>query len=96
MVRVSDDADAPVSVEPTEIAQYAGKMAELEELIDTIDYKIEGDGRIVSPEKARARQGYMRLKIKAIDQWRKLRREHDIDELREKVDNLADEVDGGR
>lgn len=92
---MSSDADAPARVELTEVGQYVEKMADVEDTVEWIDDKLE-NGRIRDPERARARQGYLRLKIQAIGEWRKLKEAGDLADLRQKVDNLADEVDGGR
>jgi hypothetical protein len=47
------------------------RQEELRAAIDWIDDKLQ-TGRIRDPERAEARQEYLRLKIRAISEWRKL------------------------
>lgn len=70
--------------------EYAEKRAAIEESIEWIDDKLE-NGRIRNPEHARARQGYLRLKIQAIGEWRKLKEAGDLAELREEIEKVKEE-----
>lgn len=66
---------------------YDDMAAEIESTIAWIDDKIE-NGRIRDPERARARAGYLRVKITAISEWRKLREASDLEELSDRVEEL--------
>jgi len=90
---MSTDAGAPESADRSDVDEYAEKRLAVEDTIAWIDAKLE-DGRIRDPERARARQGYLRLKIKAIGEWRKLKEAGDLAELDERLSRL--EAGGGR
>lgn len=83
---MSEDANARVS-------EFDDMAQECEAIINWIDDKME-NGRVRSPEHARARQGYWRIKLKAISEWRKLKEASTLDELTERVEKLesADEA----
>lgn len=87
---MSEAASAGTREGPTVGDEYAEKRAAIEDSIEWIDDKLE-NGRVRDPERARARQGYLRLKIQAIGEWRKLKEAGDLAELREEVDRIKEE-----
>lgn len=71
------------------VSDYDDMAAEVEATIAWIDDKLE-NGRIRDVQRAKARQGYLRLKIQAIGEWRKLKESADLDELAKQVDELRE------
>jgi soluble cytochrome b562 len=86
---MSDTTPARGEDEISEINEYKEKQQDIESTIAWIDNKLE-NGRIRDPERARARQGYLRLKIKAIGEWRKLKEAGDLAELEQEVEELKE------
>lgn len=74
---------------------YAEMRRQVEDAIAWIDDKLE-NGRIRDPERARARQGYLRLKIQAIGEWRKLKEAGDLEQLQAEVEELKERHEQGR
>lgn len=70
-------------------ADHDDMIAEVESTVAWIDEKLE-NGRIRDPERARARQGYLRLKIQAIGEWRKLTEARELEDLRDELGALKE------
>jgi soluble cytochrome b562 len=87
---MSAGASASASEDLSPGDEYEEMRQEIEATIAWIDDKLE-NGRIRDPERARARQGYLRLKIQAVGEWRKLKEVGDLEDLREELDALKDE-----
>lgn len=90
---MSTDASAYASPDGIPDVKTADEMAmECEAVIEWIDDKLE-NGRIRDPEHARARAGYLRIKLQAIGEWRKLKETRDLEELRDEVEALKEARD---
>jgi len=76
-------------------------MSDRDELIDRLDAviasadrKASGSGRLRDPERERLRIKYLRTVIQAASAERLLLKDHDLDDLRERVDALKESNDG--
>lgn len=83
---MSASASAPAE-EPQPVSELGDMAAECEDMIDAIDDKLE-NGRIRDPERERVRQGWRRLKLKAIDQWLELKKERDLEQMQADIETL--------
>lgn len=80
--------DGPDSDE--EQSRREDALAVLDEITDQARYKSLGDGRIRSPEKERIRIKYLRLMVQAQGECRKLLRDKELEEIRERIEALED------
>ena len=63
-------------------------LADLLAVRERAQYKVLGDGRIRDKERAEIRIKYLRLVIQAANVERRLLKDKDLDELRERVERL--------
>jgi hypothetical protein len=69
-------------------------LASLNEVIEQARYKSLGDGRIRSPEKERIRLKYLRVIISAQAERRKVLADKELEELRERLEEIEEQRDG--
>lgn len=73
----------------TTAADYSAQLEKLEQIDAWLEEKLE-TGRVRSVENAKARQGYIRLRIRAISEWRKLAEARDLEALAEEIEELKE------
>lgn len=84
---MSGAASAPTREDLADIDDYDRMLSILEELIETGREKIVS-GRIYDENKEKVRQRWIRETANAIDTWRKMKADRDLEELRSKVSEL--------
>jgi hypothetical protein len=85
---MSDDIDTKIQ------SARDDALASLNEVIEQARYKSLGDGRIRSPEKEKIRLKYLRVIISAQDTRRKMLADKELEELRERLQEIEEHHDG--
>jgi hypothetical protein len=85
---MSDDLDTKIQ------SARDDALASLTEVIEQARYKSLGDGRIRSPEKEKIRLKYLRVIISAQSERRKMLADKELEELRERLEEIEEQRDG--
>lgn len=83
----SDD-DAPTPPDRDDV------LAMLDEAIEEAHRKVTS-GRVRDAENEKVRQGWIRALGYAVGQYRQLKRDKDLDEMKERLERLEEQADGG-
>jgi len=93
---VTTDADDPdASDTPDLFADVADRdevLALVEDGLREAHRKVES-GRVYDPENEKVRQGWLRTLGYLAGQYRQLRRDEDLEQMRQEIDDLRDQID---
>lgn len=80
-----------------DVADREDVLELLEDAIDEAHRKACGNGRVYDPENERVRQGWLKTYGYLAGQYRKVRRDADLEAMRREIDDLREQVeaDGG-
>ena len=94
MTTDADGPEAPDTPDPfPNVADRDEVLALVEDGLREAHRKVES-GRVYDPENERVRQGWLRTLGYLANQYRQLRRDEDLEQMRQEIDDLRDQIDG--
>lgn len=95
MTTDADGPDAPDTPDPfADVADRDEVLALVEDGLREAHRKVES-GRVYDPENEKVRQGWLRTLGYLAGQYRQLRRDEDLEQMRQEIDDLRDQIDDG-
>jgi len=95
---MTTDADTPDGPEPpdpfADVASRDEVLSLVEDGLREAHRKVES-GRVYDPENEKVRQGWLRTLGYLAGQYRQLRRDEDLEQMRQEIADLRKRVDGG-
>ena len=93
MTTDADGPDAPDTPDPfPNVADRDEVLALVEDGLREAHRKVES-GRVYDPENEKVRQGWLRTLGYLANQYRQLRRDEDLEQMRQEIDDLRDRID---
>lgn len=93
MTTDADDPDAPDTPDLfADVADRDEVLALVEDGLREAHRKVES-GRVYDPENEKVRQGWLRTLGYLAGQYRQLRRDEDLEQMRQDIDDLRDQID---
>lgn len=93
MTTDADDPDAPDTSDLfADVADRDEVLALVEDGLREAHRKVES-GRVYDPENEKVRQGWLRTLGYLAGQYRQLRRDEDLEQMRQEIDDLRKQID---
>ena len=93
MTTDADDPDSPDTSDLfPDVADRDEVLALVEDGLREAHRKVES-GRVYDPENEKVRQGWLRTLGYLAGQYRQLRRDEDLEQMRQEIDDLRDQID---